>query len=54
MEMTIASHHDRPSSSSDSRKDKGDFKKNPRSLQSSTKEPMIILTNELVRIPKKA
>jgi len=38
MEMTIASSCGRSSSLPDSRKDKGEFKKNPKSSKSSNKE----------------
>jgi len=42
MEMTIASCRGKSSSSSDSRMDKSEFKKNPNSLKSSSKESLVI------------
>jgi len=47
IEMTIASCRSKPSSLSDSRKDKGEFKKNPKS---SNKESMAASVGEPVRI----
>ena len=53
MEMTIANHHGKSSSLPDSRKDKGEFKKNPKSSQSSNKESMATTTGEPIRISGK-
>jgi len=53
MEMTITSRHGNSSSSCDVRKDKGEFKKNPKSTKSSNKESMGISTGESVRISRK-
>jgi len=46
MEMTIASCRRKSSSSSDSRNDKGEFKKNPKSSKPSSKESMAVSTRE--------
>lgn len=48
MEMTIASRRGKSSSLPDSRKDKGEFKKNPKSSKSSNKESMAASTGEPV------
>jgi len=48
--MTIASCHSKSSFSSNTRKDKGEFKKN---LKSSNKEPMNVLIGEPVQISGK-
>jgi len=53
MEMTITSHHAKSSSLPDSRKDKGEFKKNLKSSKSSNKGSMAISTGEPVRISRK-
>jgi len=53
MEITIASHRGKSSSSSDARKDKGEFKKNSKSTKSSNKESMTVSTGEPVRISGK-
>jgi len=50
MEMTIASHRDKSSSSSNSKKHKGEFKKNTKSLKSLNKASMAVSTGKLVRI----
>ena len=53
MEITIVSHHGRSYSSSGTRKDKSEFKKNPRPLKSSNKESMAISTGEPILIFEK-
>ena len=53
MEITIASRRGKSSSSSDAKKDKGEFKKNPKSTKSSNKEAMAVSTGEPVRISGK-
>jgi len=53
VEMTIASHRSKSSSLRDSRKDKGEFKKNLKSSKSSNKEFMVASTGEPVRISGK-
>jgi len=53
METTIASRRGKSSSSSDSRKNKGEFKKNRKSTKSSNKESMAVSTGEPVRISRK-
>jgi len=53
MEMTIVSRRGKSSSLPDSRKDKGEFKKNPKSSKPSNKESMATSTGEPVRISRK-
>ena len=53
MEMTIASRCGKSSSLHDSRKDKGEFKKNPKPSKPSSKESMATSTGEPVRISGK-
>jgi len=53
MEMAIASCRGKSSSLPDSRKDKGEFKKNPKSSKPSNKESMATSTEEPVRISGK-
>ena len=50
MEMTIASRRGKSSSLPDSRKDKGELKKSPKSSKPSNKESMATSTGEPVRI----
>jgi len=52
-EMTIASCRNKSSSSSDSRKDKGEFNKNLKSSKSSSKEFMVVSSGEPIRISGK-
>jgi len=53
VEMTIASRRAKSSSSSDTRKDTGEFKKNPKSTKSSNKKSMVVSTGEPVQISEK-
>jgi len=53
MEMTITNRRGKSSSLPDSRKDKGEFKKNPKSSKPSNKESMATSTGEPVRISGK-
>jgi len=48
MDMTIASRRGKSSASSNSRKHKGEFKKNHKSSKSLNKKPMVVLIGELV------
>jgi len=50
MEMTIANHRTKTSSTLEARKEKGDFKKTFKSSKSSTEESMSVLTSEPIRI----
>ena len=50
MEMTIANSCGEASSTSEARKDKGDFKKSFKYSKSLTKEPMSISTDEQIQI----
>jgi len=52
MEMIIASFHGKSSSSSDSKKVKGEFKKNPKSSNPSNKDSVVVSTGELVQISR--
>jgi len=54
MEMTIANRRGKTFSTFEARKDKGDFKKNPKSSKSSAKESMSITTSESIRISGKS
>jgi len=52
-DMEIAGRRGKSFSSYDTRKDKGEFKKNPKSTKSSNKETMAVSTGEPVRISGK-
>jgi len=54
MEMTIANRRSKPSSSYEFKKDKSDPKKSSKPPKASTKETMMISTEELVRISGKS
>ena len=54
MEMTIANRREKVFPTFEARKDKGDFKKNPKSSKSSAKESMSVTTSESIRISGKS
>ena len=54
MEMTIANRRGKTFSTFEARKDKGDFKKNPKSFKNSAKESMSVTASEPIRISGKS
>jgi len=54
MQMMIANRRRKASPTFEARKDKGDFKKNPKSSKSSAKESISVTTSEPIRILEKS